>query len=104
LTQGFALCWVGIGVWVLCDGVRLRRVTRRAWSPARTRGGRLLSVALLAVAAALLIERLGSGLGGVTLLLLAAVAASLAVVLFSLWPRAYAVSLPLAALVASLWR
>jgi hypothetical protein len=95
-----ALCWLGIGLWVLANGARRARVTGRAAGSAGALGARLLSLVLVGAAGAPLVSGLGIGFGGVALLLLAMSAASLAVVSFSLWPRAYAASLPVAALVA----
>jgi hypothetical protein len=105
-TAAFALCWLGIGLWVVSDGARRARVTGRAEGSAGavirrlTLVSRLLSLALLAFEATQLTPRLGIGFAAVALLLLAATAGSLTVVVFALWPRAYAASLPVAALVA----
>jgi len=106
-----ALCWLGVGLWLLAHPPRAARALPasapaalarlRALTPARARALRLLGIALLLAASLPLSRELGAALAGVGLIVLAMTALSLAVILFPLRPRLYAASLPVALLAAA---
>jgi hypothetical protein len=96
------LCWLGVGLWLLSDARRTRRLgpTAPSLTPSWSRALRLLGGMLVLGAAGPLGRDLGAALAVAALLVLAMTVLSLAVVLFPLRPRGYAASLPVALLVA----
>ena len=100
MTHALALCWLGIGLWLLADATRANRVAPVPVTPTRARLLRTAGGLLIAAAAAPLARELGIALGLTALLVLAMAALSVAVVLFPVRPRWYAASLPLALLLA----
>jgi hypothetical protein len=102
LTLAGCLCWLGVGLWLLSDAARARRLgpTAPRLTPAGSRALRLLGGMLVLGAAVPLGRDLGAALAVAALLVLAMTVLSLAVVLFPLRPREYAASLPMALLLA----
>lgn len=100
MLLSLCLCWLGSGAWLLADPRRLQRLRPLRPLPSSalsSLGLRVLGFALLLLAAAPLIRREGVALGSVALLLVLMTTLSLAVLLFPLRPRWYALSLALAA-------
>jgi hypothetical protein len=102
MTLAGCLCWIGVGLWLLSDAARTRRLGSMAPSltPSGSRALRLLGGTLILGAAVPLGRELGAALAVAALLVLAMTVSSLAVVLFPLRPRGYAASLPVALLIA----
>jgi hypothetical protein len=102
MTLAGCLCWLGVGLWLLSDAARARRLgpTAPSLTPSRSRALRLLGSMLVLGAAVPLGRDLGAALTVAALLVLAMTVLSLAVVLFPLRPRGYVASLPVALLIA----
>lgn len=102
MTLAGALCWLGVGLWLLTDAARARRFgpSTPSLTPGWSRTLRLLGTGLIIAAVVPLGRDLGAALAFATLLVLAMTVSSLAVVLFPLRPRWYAASLPVALLIA----
>ena len=107
MTLAGCLCWLGVGLWLLSDAARARRLgpTAPSLTPSRSRALRLLGSLLVLGAAVPLGRDLGAALTVAALLVLAMTVLSLAV-LFPLRPRGYAASLPVAlpiAIATGIW-
>ncbi|MEY4547684.1 MAG: hypothetical protein RL685_3879 [Pseudomonadota bacterium] len=100
MLLSLSLCWLGTGAWLLADTRRLQRLWPLEPSSQRSSSLRALGLALLLLAAAPLVRREGLALGSVALLLVLMTTLSLAVLLFPLRPRWYAVTLALAAVLS----
>ena len=101
MLMAAALCWLGVGLWLLAHPARAARaLPRSVLVTAPARAVRCIGIALLLAAGLPLARELGAGLGAVGLLALWMTALSVAVILFPLSPRGYAASLPLALFVA----
>jgi hypothetical protein len=102
MTLAGCLCWLGIGLWLLSDAARARRLglTAPRLTPPGSLALRLLGSVLVLGAAVPLGRELGAALAVAVLLVLAMTVSSVAVVLFPLRPRGYAASLPVALLIA----
>jgi hypothetical protein len=102
MLVAFSLCWLGIGLWVLADPGRMQRALALAPSSLRSAAARLAGTGALALAAWSLAFPVS--LVVVVLLILFMTTLTMAVLLFPLRPRIYALTLPLAALVAAVAR
>jgi hypothetical protein len=96
LTLALASCWLGVGLWLLADEARLRRLSAVSLSRAGALALRLSGGGLVLGAGIALERTLGGALATPALLVLTMAALSLAVLMFPLWPRWYAASLPMA--------
>lgn len=97
------LAWCGVGLLLLADPARARRVQPAAPpSPTGRRARRAAGAAALALSAAPLAPGLGVALAAVTWLWLAATAMSVATLWFPLRPRLYAATVAGAAVAAAL--
>jgi hypothetical protein len=100
MTQASALCWLGVGLWLLADSRRLHRLAALQLSPPSAGALRGAGCLLVLGASVPLVQALGAPLAVAALLVLAMAVLSLAVVLFPLRPRWYALSLPVALVIA----
>jgi hypothetical protein len=100
MTIGVLWCWLSVGLFVVAEPRRAARVLTLA--PGACIAMRCAGAALLVAGALALTRELGTSLGFVLFLLSLAAISSLAVPLFSLRPRAYALTLPAAAISALL--
>lgn len=100
VTYAVACCWLAVGLWLLADAGRGRRVVPIALAVGARRALRAGGLLLVAAAAVPLVRELGPALALTALLLVLMAALSVAVLCFPLRPRWYALSLPLALLLA----
>jgi hypothetical protein len=100
ITLASALCWLGVGLWLLADAARMRRLAALRRPAAAARALRISGGVLILAAVVPLVRDLGAPLGVAAMLVLAMTVLSLAVVVFPLRPRWYAATLPVALVIA----
>ena len=100
VTHAVACSWLAVGLWLLADAGRLRRVVPMALGGGGRRGLHAVALGLLVAGALPLVREQGTALALTSLLLLVMAALSVAVLCFPLRPRWYALSLPVALLLA----
>jgi hypothetical protein len=100
MTLASALCWLGVGLWLLADAARVRRLAALSLTAAPASALRISGGVLLLGAVVPLERELGAPLAVVALLVIAMAALSLAAVMFPLRPRWYVATLPAALVIA----